>query len=507
MITDEPVRGGFADPALYQLPGIDQAKAYLREQVARPPLSHLIGMRLTHIGVGAATITVPASPWLQQVDGSIDPRVPAGVALELAAMTSAPAGKDVRPASLAVSHFRPCMLEHAPLILRGRVLHTGPNFTLAEVAVEDALGRQVLNVSGSMLVRAAAAAGTAPVPDAQPVPTPVYPTPDPYLRGMPPEVAPLPYAMFAEEAALSLFRRILTGDLPRIPIWELLGVTFVDVSEGSIVTSMRSSEWLCTHNRRLQAGALLSLAVGCLSGSASTLGPAGRRLGIIDQSLSLFRPVEPDGREILSRARVVHHDGDIVHSTVELTDADGNRVGMGHQTSQLTEYRRREGSAPSERVLATVLFTDIVGSTEHAERLGDTKWRELLDDHHARVRRQIQTFKGREVKTMGDGFLIAFDSPARAVQCARAIRDDVTRMGIEIRAGIHSGECDVVGSDLAGIAVHVASRVQAAAAPGEVLVSSTVRDLVAGSGLRFTDHGHHALKGLEGDWHLLAVAD
>jgi class 3 adenylate cyclase len=154
-----------------------------------------------------------------------------------------------------------------------------------------------------------------------------------------------------------------------------------------------------------------------------------------------------------------------------------------------------------------VLFTDIVGSTEHAERLGDTKWREVLDEHHALVRRQLQAYKGREVKTTGDGFLMAFDSPARAVQCARAIRDAVARLGLEIRAGLHSGECEVVGSDLAGIAVHVASRVQAAAGPGEVLVSSTVRDLVAGSGLRFTDRGHHTLKGLEGEWHLLGVED
>jgi len=148
-----------------------------------------------------------------------------------------------------------------------------------------------------------------------------------------------------------------------------------------------------------------------------------------------------------------------------------------------------------------------VGSTEHAERLGDAKWREVLDDRHALVRRQLQAFKGREVKTMGDGFLIAFDSPARAVQCARAIRDGVARLGLEIRAGLHSGECDVVGSDLGGIAVHVASRVQAAAGPGEVIVSSTVRDLVAGSGLRFGDRGRHELRGLEGEWQLLAVED
>jgi class 3 adenylate cyclase len=230
-------------------------------------------------------------------------------------------------------------------------------------------------------------------------------------------------------------------------------------------------------------------------------------IGIIDQAVSLFSPVAADGEDLLCRSHVVHQDGELLHSTAEISDANGNRVAIGHQTSRFLPMRRRSAAAEPERVLATVLFTDIVGSTEHAERLGDAKWREVLDAHHALVRRQIQTFKGREVKTTGDGFLLAFDSPARAVQCARAIRDGVARLGLEIRAGLHSGECEVVGSDLAGIAVHVASRVQTAAGPGEVLVSSTVRDLVAGSGLRFADRGRHELKGLEGDWHLLAIVD
>jgi class 3 adenylate cyclase len=398
------------------------------------------------------------------------------------------------------------MLDHAPLVLRARVTHTGLNFTISEVAVEDALGRPVMHVTGSVVVREADTAGARRIPDPQPVTAPVYPTPDPYLRPLPPGVGPLPGQLFADDAAIKLFQRILAGDLPAVPVWEILGVSYMDVSEGGLVASLRASEWLCTHTQQVQAGVMLSLAVSCLSGAALSLSPPGRRIGIIDQSVSLFRPVPADGREVLSRGRVVHHDGDLVHSTVEATDADGRRVAMGHQTSLFSEYRGRR-AAPPERVLATVLFTDIVGSTGHAERLGDAKWRESLDDHHALVRRQLQAFKGREVKTTGDGFLAAFDSPARAVQCARAIRDGVARLGIEIRAGLHSGECEVVGADLAGIAVHVASRVQAAASAGEVLVSSTVRDLVAGSGLRFTDRGRHTLKGLEGDWHLFAVED
>jgi class 3 adenylate cyclase len=153
----------------------------------------------------------------------------------------------------------------------------------------------------------------------------------------------------------------------------------------------------------------------------------------------------------------------------------------------------------------TVLFTDLVGSTQRAEQLGDSRWGGLLDEHNAVIRRQLELHKGREVKMTGDGFLATFDSPTRAVQCARAIQDAVERLGLEIRAGIHTGECEAVGGDVAGIAVHVASRVQSAAQPGEILVSSTVRDLIAGSGLRLDDRGIHELKGLDGKWTLFAV--
>jgi class 3 adenylate cyclase len=168
--------------------------------------------------------------------------------------------------------------------------------------------------------------------------------------------------------------------------------------------------------------------------------------------------------------------------------------------------RRRPPAAAPERVLATVLFTDIVGSTEAAERLGDARWTQLLDEHHSAVRKQLDMFKGREVKTTGDGFLATFDSPGRAVQAARAIRDAVGRLGLDIRVGLHTGECEISGADVAGIAVHIASRIQSLAGSGEILVSGTVHDLVAGSGLSFADRGRHKLKGIEGEWPLFAVA-
>lgn len=158
-----------------------------------------------------------------------------------------------------------------------------------------------------------------------------------------------------------------------------------------------------------------------------------------------------------------------------------------------------------ERVLATVLFTDIVGSTAKAVELGDSRWRDLLGEHHTIVRRQLARFRGRELDTAGDGFFAAFDGPARAIRCASAIAAAVQTVGLEVRAGIHTGECEAIDGKVGGIAVHIGARVAGQAAPGEVLVSSTVKDLVAGSGITFHERGTATLKGLDEQWRLYAV--
>jgi class 3 adenylate cyclase len=157
---------------------------------------------------------------------------------------------------------------------------------------------------------------------------------------------------------------------------------------------------------------------------------------------------------------------------------------------------------PPERVLATVMFTDLVGSTKRASEVGDRAWRDLLDAHHALVRAELAAHGGDEIKTMGDGFLATFDGPARAVRCALRIAERSGGAGAPIRAGVHTGECERVGSDVAGIAVHIAARVMGEAGAGEVLVSRTVTDLVAGSGLRFEPRGPRALRGVPGEWEL-----
>ena len=166
----------------------------------------------------------------------------------------------------------------------------------------------------------------------------------------------------------------------------------------------------------------------------------------------------------------------------------------------------REGP-PSDRVLATVLFTDIVDSTKHASELGDHAWRELLDRHDATVRRQLDRYRGTEVGTAGDGFLAMFDGPARAIQCAIAVRDNLAPIGVDVRAGLHTGEIERRGDDIGGIAVHIGARVAALAGAGEVLTSSTVKDLVVGSGIGFEPRGAHTLKGVPDEWLLFAVRD
>jgi pimeloyl-ACP methyl ester carboxylesterase/class 3 adenylate cyclase len=173
---------------------------------------------------------------------------------------------------------------------------------------------------------------------------------------------------------------------------------------------------------------------------------------------------------------------------------------------EVQEFVTGERQGPGgDRILATVLFTDIVGSTERAAELGDRRWREVLERHQSDVRRELGRYRGREIDTAGDGFLAAFDGPARAIQCAREIVKGVRPLGIDVRAGLHTGECETLGRKLGGIAAHIGARVSGQAGPGEVLVSSTVKDLVAGSGIQFEDRGAHTLKGVPGTWNLFAV--
>lgn len=201
--------------------------------------------------------------------------------------------------------------------------------------------------------------------------------------------------------------------------------------------------------------------------------------------------------EHLPNARLVELEGE---------DHDPRFERVDEWLGEVQEFLTGARAEPEpERALATVLFTDIVDSTRTATQLGDHRWREVLEAHQRDVRRALDRFSGREVKSTGDGFLATFDGPARAIQCARELIKSSEPRGLRIRAGLHTGECEVMGDDIGGIAVHIAARVSAHAQPGEVLVSRTVKDLVAGSGIQFSDRGTHTLKGISDTWQLHAV--
>ena len=204
---------------------------------------------------------------------------------------------------------------------------------------------------------------------------------------------------------------------------------------------------------------------------------------------------------------------DAIHGArhVELPGGDhfpwaGDQAALVGEVEHFLAEVRAEDDLSFKRVLATVLFTDIAGSTARSASMGDHDWRDLRQQHDRQARGQLARFRGREVKSLGDGFLAVFDGPARAVRCAEAISASVMRLGIEVRSGLHTGEVEFEGDDLAGIAVAIGARIGALAEPGEVLVSSTVKDLVVGSGLSFADRGVHPLKGVPDEWHLYALA-
>jgi class 3 adenylate cyclase len=423
----------------------------------------------------------------------------------MAVLAGAPAGSDVRTTAMSITPFRPATLDAAKLIAHARVIRSAPTFTYAEAAVEDDLGREVARATAAVAIRPRDPPPPAARPLGPPFEEPAYPTPDPYLRPLPPGVGPIPRAQWERQDGLTLVRSLRAGE-PVLPIVGLFGFRPIEADRGRATVGLVASEWFCHRGRDVTPGVLASVARQVLTGASLTLTPAGSRLGVVNLSVTFLRPVVPDGRELVADAQVTDHHGDAIVASATVTDADEGRVATAYQTSVRLPLRPRP-PARTEPVLATVLFTDLVGSTARASQLGDEQWRQLLREHEDGVRRQLQAFAGREIKTTGDGFLATFDSPARAARCARAIRDATRRLGIEVRAGIHTGECEFAGGDVTGIAVHLASRVLDAAAPGEVLVSSTVRDLLLGSGLRFEDRGRHELKGIEGEWQLFALEE
>jgi class 3 adenylate cyclase len=256
------------------------------------------------------------------------------------------------------------------------------------------------------------------------------------------------------------------------------------------------------------------VAIAALANSASQAAgllslEAGQSFVGLANSVSFVRPVPADGRILRAEARATIHGRGVGIADIEVYDADGQLAACGQGLAQFIDASKRQKTTVSEvkRILATLLFTDIVGSTEHARRLGDGGWQALLSRHHAAVRAETLRCEGTEVDTAGDGFFVRFDSPALALECARSVREAVKRLGLELRVGMHTGECELQGRALTGMAVHVAARIQGLAGAGDILVSSTVRDIVVGSNTRFEDRGQHSLKGTPGEWRLFSLEE
>jgi class 3 adenylate cyclase len=263
----------------------------------------------------------------------------------------------------------------------------------------------------------------------------------------------------------------------------------------------------------------------------ATLGRAERNASSPGAAVTTMRfGVESDVRHVLPAIRVptlvAHRTGDplvaIEHGRYLAANIPGARLlelpgdfhvggtpgcndALFDEIEEFLTGTRTPRPVEVDRVLVTILFTDIVGSTERAAALGDRRWRELLDAHDAVVRQALATMRGRELKTTGDGFLAAFDGPARAIRCAKDITAGARRLGLDVRAGLHTGECEVRGDDLTGLAVHIGARTAAIAGPGEVLLTRTVHDLVAGAGFEFDDRGEQELRGVPGRWHVYAA--
>ena len=308
-----------------------------------------------------------------------------------------------------------------------------------------------------------------------------------------------------------------TDDYPWAPTEEEWQATLAEVEEGwgrTEFLDLRLADWAPTkqddpefrtwfhaHMRRgLSPGSALAFFRMMMDSDVSEVLPAVRVPTVILSSEAERGPGKFFARSIAG-ARLVELPA-VFSGIYHWVDDDACEISL-RETAGLAGDR--VPLARADRVLATVLFTDIVGSTERASQLGDRAWRDLLQRHHAVVRRRITQFRGEEVDTAGDGFFASFDGPGRAIECARTLVEDVRALGLELRVGLHTGECERHDGRLTGIAVPVGARVADAAQPGEVLVSSTVKDLVAGSGLEFDDRGVRELKGVPGEWRLYAV--
>ncbi len=426
------------------------------------------------------------------------------------AMTTLPPGLDADPVSLSLNFLRPARPQAGNLLARARVLNASRLYIFAEVEIEDPQGRKLAHGTSQCEVRQVEPAPPPPPSELRPVEEATYSTPDPYLRAVRSKLATP--EMLDEQGGLAFIQAYHQGRFVA-PFFELTGcrIEAMDERQGAVTLTltMPATEWLCRFSRSVAPGAIASLANSASRTSGFMLLQPGQSFAGLAHSTCFLRTIPADGRTLRAEARGTIRGRGLAIADIDVYDADGRLAACAQAIAQLIDSSKRLKAPVSEvkRILATLLFTDIVGSTEHARRLGDGGWRAVLSQHHNAVRAEILRYEGIEVDTAGDGFFVRFDSPARALECARSAREAVKRLGIDIRVGIHTGECELQGRALTGMAVHVAARIQGLAGPGEILVSSTVKDIVVGSATRFEDRGQHSLKGMSGEWRLFSLVD
>jgi len=504
VIPDEPVRGRTPPPWYLSLSGIERIQAFSRGLLPWPPICRLLGMRTTHVAAGTVTIAMPASEACVAPNGQLE-FVPLLMrALEGASSTALAAGIDAVPLRFTIDPFRPAWPRTGNLLARARVVNSSNLFIFAEVQVDDPDGRHIAQGSLQSALRRVEPVPPPPPVTMKRVEEPVYDTPDPYLRSFPGNR--VSDERLQQEDGLTL----LTQRGFQSPIGILYGLRREEeLTAGRAVFSMPASEWFCAVGTEVSPQIIAALADMTGWSAAMTLHQPGQSMAGLDGVVRFLRPVRADGRRLTAETVLTEPVANLFIGDTKIRDADGQLVALhsGSVARLDAGQRTRRQRQESRRVLATLLFTDIVDSTGHAERLGDARWRALLEEHKLAVRREVSRCNGTEVDTAGDGFFVRFESPAQAIEAARAARQAIARLGVEIRAGIHTGECEIHGNTLAGMAVHIAARIQAAARPSEILVSSTVKDLAVGSTLRFADRGETDLKGVPDPWRLYAVVD
>ena len=510
LTSREPARGGLWGSEVTKLSGLEMLRASLERQLPDAPVTKLTGLRLSEASLGIASASMPASPWWQSGAGVFLAGTIAFVSdmpLGCAVLTSAPAGWGITSSELSVNFLRTPTIRSQTIIGRGRLIHATRSLGLSEATIEDGRGRLLGHATSRCVLfrldpEVMESRGFAEDDAAS--------SPDPYLRPVEGDVRGREF--WDSTPGAEAMRQVAAGDfIP--PCYLLMGMHGVETAEGQMTLAMRKSTWLCNSFGVIYGGAIAFLADATIILAAGSTVPAGTAFNTIDLKVNFLRPVLPDDGELNAKATVIHRGRTIAVVNCEVRDEQGKLAAQATASVLLLPGRfwdrpvqvAEEITSDAGRVLTTLLFIDVVDSTRRAAELGDRRWRDVLAEYQSAVREQLQRFRGSEVDSIGDGFLAEFDGAAKAVRCAAAVREAVRAVGVEVRAAVHAGECERSGGKLVGIAVHAGSRIESLAAPGEILVSALVRELVTASGIHFDDRGEHELKGIPGTWHLFAA--